>query len=284
MKPVGDRLKIVDAHLHVWRAAEDDTPTVRTIVPPQTDVPVELARQTMAEHQVDRAVLVQPVFRGEDNSYVAQCVHADPEKFAAVCVVDPCTPGAEKRLDYWASQGCRGLRLRPRIPAEAVIFGDPATYPLWEAAQRLGVVVSLLASPEHVPAVGSLAERFPRVPIVIDHLGHPHTSSDATPSSFRPLLDLARHSQIPLKVSGFHHFSRQRFPYVDFWELVRAAYDQFGPERLIWGSDFPHVLLANSYGRSMRSTDQALPDLSLAERELVMGANALRLYWPGPGS
>jgi predicted TIM-barrel fold metal-dependent hydrolase len=273
-------MAIVDSHLHVWRAAEGETANVRTIVPPQTDVPLELARETMVEHRVDRAVLVQPVFRGEDNSYVAQCAHADPEKFAAVCVIDPCTPGAEKRLEYWASQGCRGLRLRPRISAEAAIFADPATYSLWDAAQRLGVVVSLLASPEHAPAIGRLAERYAEVPIVIDHLGHPNTSGDAPLSGFRPLLDLARHSQIYLKLSGFHHFSRQRYPYLDCWPLVRAAYEQFGPERLMWGSDFPHVLLASSYGRSLTIVNQALMDCSAAQRESVMGTSALRLYWP----
>ena len=275
---------IVDSHLHVWRAAESETTAVRTIVPPQTDVPIELARQTMAEHRVERAVLVQPVFRGEDNSYVAQCARDDPDKFAAVCVVDPRIPDAERRLAYWVNQGCRGLRLRPRIPAETAIFGDPATYPLWGAAQRLGVVVSLLASPEHVPMVGRLAERFPQVPIVIDHLGHPNTSSEAAMSGFRPLLDLARHSQIYLKLSGFHHFSRERFPYSDCWPLVRAAYDQFGPERLLWGSDFPHVLVASSYARSMMVSDQALVDWSAADHESLMGANALRLYWPRPQS
>jgi L-fuconolactonase len=96
---------LVDSHLHVWRAAESDTNALRTIVPPQTDVPIEFARETMDEHAVERAVLVQPVFRGEDNSYVADCAQAEPRRFAAVCVVDPRIPGAESRLDYWVGRG-----------------------------------------------------------------------------------------------------------------------------------------------------------------------------------
>ena len=59
--------------MHVWQAAEGETPGVDTIVPPQTDVPIELASDTLLEYQVERAVLVQPVFRGEDNTYVAAC-------------------------------------------------------------------------------------------------------------------------------------------------------------------------------------------------------------------
>ncbi len=271
-------MQSVDAHLHVWRAAGGATPLVQTMVPPQADVPVELVRETMVEHAVDRAVLVQPVFRGEDNRYLADCVRAEPDKFAAVCVVDARIDGAERRLDGWVKQGCRGLRLRPRIAAEGAIFGDPKTYPLWDAAERLGVVVSLLASPEHAPTIGRLSERFAGVPIVIDHLGHPRPSSAA--ADLRPLLDLARHSQIYVKLSGFHHFSRERFPYSDCWPLVRAAYEHFGPERLIWGSDFPHVLLAGGYARSLLVLDQALAEWNARERQAVMGFNALRLYWP----
>ena len=213
----------VDAHLHIWRAAEGETPGVRTVVPPQTEVSIELASETMLENQVDRAVLVQPVFRGEDNSYVAECARAAPARFAAVCVVDPRVPKAEQRLAHWIGQGCPGLRLRPRIAAEAAVFGDPSTYPLWEMAGREKIVVSVLASPAHAPAIGQLAERFGEVPILIDHMGHPAVDEGIGGRGFQDLLRLARHPSIFIKVSGFYHFSRQRFPYADCRELIRAA-------------------------------------------------------------
>ncbi len=304
----------IDAHLHVWRAAAGETPGVKTIVPPQTDVPIELAEETMRAHQIDRAVLVQPVFRGEDNSYVAACARAAAQRFAAVCVVDPRVAGAEERLRHWVDQGCRGLRLRPRIAEEAKVFGDPVTFPLWEAARRLGVVVSLLSGPEHAPAIGALAERFSDVSIVIDHLGHPNVAGGVagtgfktglgegdspiflpghrkigtvpdgfeTSSSpqFRQLLGLARRPNVFLKVSGFYHFSNEPFPYRDCHEILRAVYDCFGPGRLLWGSDFPHVVPSCGYGRSLEVVEQLLDDLSAADRQRIFGLNALKLYWP----
>jgi predicted TIM-barrel fold metal-dependent hydrolase len=271
----------VDAHLHIWRAAEAETSGVRTIIPPQTDVPVEMASETMLENQVDRAVLVQPVFRGEDNSYLAGCARAEPARFAAVCVVDPRTSQADGRLMHWIGEGCRGLRLRPRIAGEAAIFGDPSTYPLWLAAERERVVVSVLAGPEHARAIGELAQRFPVVPIVIDHMGHPSVTEGASGHGFQELLRLAKYPSVRLKVSGFHHFSRERFPYHDCWNLIRAVYDHFGPVRLIWGSDFPHVLLASGYRRSLALPERALGAWSEADCDLIMGLNASKLYWPG---
>ena len=71
---------IVDAHLHVWRARPDFPNPKGPMVSPLSDVPVELYRQYMDEYQVDRAVLVQSTYTGEDNSYVADCAAADPDR------------------------------------------------------------------------------------------------------------------------------------------------------------------------------------------------------------
>ncbi len=277
---MGPNLTRVDAHLHVWRAAEGATAGVSTLVPPQSDVPIERASRTMRENGIDRAVLVQPVFRREDNSYVADCARAEPQRFAAVCVVDPLIPGAADRLEHWAGQGCRGLRLRPRLADEGPIFGGRATYPLWETAGRLGVVVSVLCNPEHAPAIGALAERFPDVAIVIDHMGHPDAAAGLDDAKFQQLLKLARNGRVFVKVSGFYHFSAEAFPFTDCWKMIRAVYDHFGPQRLVWGSDFPHVQVNCGYARSMSLPEQALGTWPSNERDLVMGTNALKLYWP----
>src|SRR5262245_33785236 len=133
-----DSIMIIDAHLHIWRADPAHPNPAGTTVSPVSDVPVELLNEYMAEHGVDRAVLVQPMYPGEDNSYVADCAAAQPERFAVVCVVDPRKEGAADRLEYWVRQrGCTGLRLRPRFPDEAACFGAPSTFPLWERARDL---------------------------------------------------------------------------------------------------------------------------------------------------
>ncbi len=270
----------IDSHVHVWRAAEIPTPDVSTIISPQTDVPAELLLEYMDEYQVERAVLVQPLFRGEDNSYIADVAKCDQARFAAVCVVDPRQDGAGERLVYWAAErGCRGLRLRPRVAAEAAAFVSPATYPLWEAAERLHVIVSVLAGHEHLSTVASLAERFPNVAIVIDHLAHP-TAAELPLGGSALLLELARYPRIYVKLSGFYYFTQQRFPYDDCRQLLQAVHESFGPRRLLWGSDFPHVLLRGGYGRSSRLVQRMFDWLRPDERSLIEGANALALYWP----
>jgi predicted TIM-barrel fold metal-dependent hydrolase len=271
---------IVDAHLHVWRAIPDYPNPTGTTVSLLSDVPVELLLQYMDEHGVDRAVLVQPMYPGEDNSYVADHAAAEPDRFAAVCVIDPRSPGAEDRLAQWVQErGCKGLRLRPRFPSEAASFGDPSTYPLWERAHSLKVVINLLASPEHLPMVAKLAERFADVPILLDHLAHPDPRAGVSSPQFQALLRLAVFSQVYVKVSGYYYFSTQTYPYADCHDLFRALYDRFGPGRLIWGSDFPHVLLKTGYRRALLFAQRTFPFLSASDLELMLGGNAARLYW-----
>ena len=198
-------------------------------------------------------MLVQPVFRGEDNSYVADC--AGPSR----CGSPPCASSiraCRAATSGWrfGQRGCRGLRLRPRLPGEERIFGDPASDPLWAAAERLGIVVSLLAGPQHLQTIGRLAGRFAGTSIVVDHLAHPDPTEGAAGVGFRRLLALAAHPRVFVKLSGFHHFSREPFPFADCWPLVQAVYEHFGPGRLIWGSDFPHVARGGGYGENLPSS------------------------------
>ena len=143
------------------------------------------------------------------------------------------------------------------------------------------VVVSVLGNVEHAAQLAGLADRFPAVPIVIDHLGHPAVRRGVHDPDFARLLELARYPNVYVKLSGFYHFSSEPFPFAGCWDVTRAVYDAFGPERLVWGSDFPHVVRTCGYGPALELLDRVLSDWSPAGRRRVMGGNALRLYWPG---
>ena len=265
---------IVDAHAHVWKAVPAYPNPAVTTMSPASDVPLELFTQYLDEHGVDRAVLVQPMFPGEDNSLVADAARAEPGRFAAVCVVDPRKPD---QLEYWVRErGCRGLRLRPKFAGEEELFEHD---PLWERAARLGIVISVLANLNHVPAIARRAERFPAVPIIVDHLAHPDIAAGVGAPDFQALLALSRFPAVSVKPTGFYYYSKTGYPYDDCVGHFKAVYDRFGPDRLIWGSDFPHLLLKTPYRRSLRLLEERHPWLGKADRDKIMGGNALRLYW-----
>lgn len=271
---------IVDAHAHIWKAApEFPNPSV-TIVSPCSDVPLELLRGYMDEHGVGRAVLVQPIYPGEDNSLVADAAASDPDRFAAVCVVDPNSSEAPDRLEYWVRErGCRGLRLRPAIAGEEAVFGDPRSFPLWERIRALGVVVNLLARREHLGKIGAMADRFGEVRLIVDHLAHPEIPEGMSAAPFQELLGLARRPNVSVKPTGFYYYSRQEYPYSDCTDFFQSVLQAFGPERLIWGSDFPHVLLKTGYRRSLHLFEREYSFLGASDRARILGGNAESLYW-----
>lgn len=270
----------IDAHLHIWRMTTTYPDPTVTRVSPYSDIPLELLQEYMDEHDVSGAVLVQPLFPGSDNSYVADSAAQEPQKFAAVCFVDPRLTDAPAQLRYWAEErGCKGLRLRPRIGSEGECFGDPSTFPLWEQAIASNVVISVLANPSHLPTLAKLAERFPQANILIDHYAHPDVTAGTHSPEFQNLLALARFPKVYIKVTGYYYFSRERYPWKDCWDFARAVYDHFGAGRMIWGSDFPHVLLTAGYRRNLLLQERFFTYISSAEREMLMHHNAARLYF-----
>ena len=228
---------IVDAHAHLWKATPSDA---AAIMSPRCDIPASLLKTYMEEHGVDRAVLVQPIYPGEDNSRILDVARREPKRFAAVVVAH--SPELLEKCT-----GARGLRVRPALDG---IGSDE----LWEAARGLGLVVSVLARPPQLAAVAEMAARFPQVPVVLDHFAH---------SDEAELLDLAPLKNVHVKVSGFHHFAYTEV----LFHVVRA---RFGSDRMLWGSDFPHVLLRSGYAAAMR-----IPDV---DREKILGGNAIRLF------
>lgn len=270
---------IVDAHLHVWRSDASFPNQTATTVSPACDIPLELLEQYMEEHAVGRAVIVQPVYPGEDNDYVAECAAAKPDKFAAVCVVDPRKPDAVSSLKYWVGErGCRGLRLRPAVPDEAECFGKPGTFPIWEYAAESGLVINVLCRLEHLGRVAAVAQQFSSVPIIVDHLAHPPAF---TPGACESLLSLATHANVLLKISGCPYYSHESYPYTDCVELVRQIHTRFGAQRMIWGSDFPHVLLQSGYARARHWLERHCDFIPATELGDILGGNASRLYWNG---
>ncbi|HZQ10873.1 MAG TPA: amidohydrolase family protein, partial [Anaerolineae bacterium] len=150
-------------------------------------------------------------------------------------------------------------------------------------ARALHLVVNIIANPEHLPTLAALAERFPEIPILIDHMAHPDVAAGVNTPAFQALLDLARYPRVLVKVTGYYYYSKEAYPWRDCWDFVRAVHDRFGAERMIWGSDFPHVLLKAGYRRNLLLPERYFSFLTLAERALYMGENANKLYFPNRG-
>ncbi|HEY4728249.1 MAG TPA: amidohydrolase family protein [Actinomycetes bacterium] len=149
------------------------------------------------------------------------------------------------------------------------------------AVADAGLVYDLLVRERELPAARVVAERLPDLTLVVDHLAKPRIREGAMEPWTGGLAALARHPNVACKVSGLVTEAdwtawtpAQLVPY------VAHAAEVFGPERLLFGSDWPVCLLAAGYAEVVAAATEALGRAGLgpAEREAVLGANARRLY------
>jgi L-fuconolactonase len=149
------------------------------------------------------------------------------------------------------------------------------------AVADAGLVYDLLVRERELPAARAVAERLPELTLVVDHLAKPRIREGAMQPWAGELAALAGHPNVACKVSGLVTEAdwtawtpAQLVPY------VAHAAEVFGPERLLFGSDWPVCLLAAGYDEVVAAATEALDRAGLgpAEREAVFGANARRLY------
>lgn len=264
---------VIDSHLHIW--SEDTVTYPRSETP--FPAPPELLFEYMDEAGVDRAVFVLSMHYLYDNRYLIDTVRAYEGRFAGVGAVDPRDPRVRDRLAELVDAGVYSVRIRGARESDA--FCQPESEPLWRAARELGVSITVLCEPEQVGLVTAMVERYPEVTVVIDHFAGITVDRGMASAPFRTLMGLARFPNTYLKLSGLHYWG-DRYPFPRAQEHLKATYQAFGPGRLIWGSDWPHILFGYGYVRCAKFVRRELNWLSEADKAQIMGETARRLWWP----
>lgn len=222
-------------------------------------VSVEQLIAAMDEAGVQKAAIVQAsTCYGHDNSYVADAVAANPARFTGVFSVDVLAPDAPARMREWRDKGLSGMRLftfGSTMSEQADWLDDPKSYAAWECAGDLGLSICLQMSAKAIPQAVRMAERFPKVRIILDHCARPDLSDGAPYNAATDLFSLARHANIYLKLTPRIFAESRRgkaTPETFFPRLVSG----FGASRLAWGSNYP-------------SSEGGLPQLLTLARQLL---------------
>jgi len=149
-----------------------------------------------------------------------------------------------------------------------------------EAVGEAGLVYDLLVRTRDLPAALALVHNLPGVRFVIDHLAKPRIAAGAIdPEWERAMAPFADCANVSCKLSGMvTEASWTTWTPEDLKPYVLHALDWFGPERCIFGSDWPVCLLAASYGRVVESLKYAIRDLNQRDRDAVLGGSAIRVY------
>ena len=135
-----------------------------------------------------------------------------------------------------------------------------------------------LTLPKHLKNLHRLAETHPDLKIVVDHGSKPEIERGRFDSWAEDLASIAAETGACCKLSGLVTEAGDNWSNDQLRAYVEHMLDIFGPDRLIWGSDWPVCTLACSYEDWVATTDALLKDLSEAERTAILGGNAERVY------
>ena len=272
-------MRIIDPHVHVWKNDPEFPWAPETTRPPDKDATPEMLLDLMAAHGVEKTVLVQYIGYRWDNRYAADALTRYPDRFMAVCRVNPEDPAAPDHLTHWTEEhGFHGVRLSPSGDASGDWFQGPLMDPLFQRATELRVPFLILTRPSRLLDLAALLERHPDLDVVVDHMGGCHPDQ---PEEIRLLLDLARYPRVFVKISHTWSISQEEYPWRDSHDLVKQVYQAFGGPRIMWGTDWPVCLRGAEYGQTLSVVRDEMDFFSPEDREWVLGKTALTL-WPFP--
>ena len=260
-----------DCHAHIFGPVEQ-YPLIpgRTYTPPPASI--QAYQRMLSALGLDRAVIVQPSVYGTDNRCTYDAVAASDRKWRGIAVVGPSTNTHELRRLH--DEGFRGVRIN-------LLFKGGLAMEILEQVARLiaplGWHLQLLIDGRDLP---ELAPRLRRLPVhfVIDHMGHMPAKLGLAHPGFTALFALVREGNCWVKLSGAYRISAQPYPYEDVAPIAKALVEA-APERMVWGSDWPHP----SFQGAM-PVDATLLDLLASwvpesgTRQRILTTNPAELY------
>lgn len=233
--------------------------------------PVDDLLEEMGRAGVSKAILVQAL--GDyDNRYIAEAVRQSPSAFAGVALIDPFDRAWATRLSEVERLGFRGLRFRAEWLVDRMLVALAAA---WAGMSIIVYVGDDMA--RAVDPVRRLAREAPATPVVVSHLGAPRVRSPGRLDGSE-IAELARESNVWATLSGLSMFAPH--PHAMIAPAIAKAVQAFGPERLMWGSNFPVGLDVEPYGWDLELIRAGAWGLAGRGVSDVVGGSAARLWFP----
>lgn len=275
----------IDAHHHVWdqavRPQDWMTDELRAVIAGPYDF--EDWRQAALPAGVHYGVFVQTVAQPEETPEIlAASVHE--QTLAGVVgwidVDGGDDPGAllDELLRGPGGDALVGVRVAAEYHPDAHWLAGPAVAATAAALAQRDLSLDLLMNMGSLPAAVRAAEANPATRMVLDHLSKPTMDPADFQAWAHHIRALGRHEHVACKFSGFQTFDDEPMTAARLRPYVDTALEAFGPDRLMFGSDWPVCLLGGDYTAGVEIAEQVLHDLSRHEREQVWSGTARRWY------
>jgi predicted TIM-barrel fold metal-dependent hydrolase len=206
----------------------------------------------LKEFGIDRAMFVHPEPYGDDHTLVLDCLaRTSPAQFKGTSMFFPRDADAPAKLEALVKSQPRIVSTRFHAhrgnTAYLTSFADDGVRALWKKGVDLGLVIELDIGSDYAVQVGQAIAAFPGCKVLIDHLANPKV---CMPWEYADVLDLARYPNVYMKLSGLGYFATDKPDYESVTPFTRRIIKEFGPERMVWSGDSPHIAEVHMKGYS----------------------------------
>ncbi|MDP2331660.1 MAG: amidohydrolase family protein [Reyranella sp.] len=265
---------VAGAQVHIWAADTPERPWPARAEPHRAPLGKDELLAEMGRAGVDRVILVPPSWEGDRNDIALEAAVAHPDRFAIMGRFDPDAPGAREKIAGWKQQpGMLGMRFTFHTDILRQPLIDSRFDWVWGEMEKAGIPAMVLFHHEYMHLADKVAERYPGLRLVLDHLGLKSGKDVIEASNFATLdkvLALASRPNVAAKVSAMPCYADDKaYPFHSVHPCIRRVFDAFGPERTFWGTDWSR--LPCSYRQGVTMFTEEMPWLKGADLEGVMG-------------
>jgi L-fuconolactonase len=271
---------MIDAHFHIWQLARADYGWLSPdLAPIYRDVSVADWQNQSAPCGIMGGVLVQAAPTEAETQFLLHAALQSDAVLGVVGWVDWRAADAPERIQKLA-QNPRLKGLRPMlqdIEDPAWILQESLEKPLQMMA-RCGLVLDALVKSTHLPHILTLARRHPDLHVVIDHCAKPDIAQGEWQAWADGMKRLATETQASCKLSGLWTEGPAGCEASAVRPWAEFVLQSFGPERVMWGSDWPVLEINGHYSPWFAETQNIIQPLTPAQQQAVLGDNARRIY------
>ena len=274
------RAERIDAHQHFWRYQPDRDGwiTDEMQVLRRDFLPADL-EGVLAASAFNGCIAVQADQSEHETRFLLDLARQHPFIKGVVGWVDLRSPHVEDTLERLADDPLlRGVRHVAQAEADEFLSQDAVIRGV-RALARVGLTYDILVYAHQLPATLALTARLPDQPFVVDHLAKPRIRDRVTEPWATQMKELARRPNVCCKVSGLVTQADWRgWQPEDLRPYLDVVFDAFGPDRVMFGSDWPVCLLAGSYERVVHVLEAYAAGFGPDECAALFGGNAVRFY------
>jgi L-fuconolactonase len=271
----------IDSHQHFWRYNEDEFSWIndQMSVIRKDFLPSDLKAE-LEGSGFKGSIAVQARQKLAETSWLLELATHHSFIRGVVGWVDLCSPELTKQLEMFSSN-------KKLVGVRHVIHDEPDDNFMlrsdfmkgMEQLRKYGLTYDILIFPKHLPNTLQLIKTFPDQVFVLDHIAKPDIKNQVFSPWKENIEKLAKYSNVYCKMSGMvTEASWEGWKQDDFNFYMETILENFGPNRVMIGSDWPVCTVAASYSEVVGIVQNYIKKLSPAEQNQILGENACKIY------